>query len=93
MAAALDEDGVLPAVLPLFDAQAAASTAVPSRIAAVPARRATWVEGVMWVPHLMVTGPHWHPVSVLTLTTHGRARRLRYRPGATASCDERNNAS
>ena len=48
MAAALDEDGELAAVLPpLFDAQAAASTAVPSRMVAMPVRRATWAEGVM----------------------------------------------
>jgi hypothetical protein len=49
VAAALDADGELAAVLPpLFDdAQAAASRAVPSRMAAMPVRRATWAEGVM----------------------------------------------
>jgi hypothetical protein len=47
VAAALDEDGELAAVAPLLDAQAAASTAVPSRMVAMPVRRATWAEGVM----------------------------------------------
>jgi hypothetical protein len=48
VAAALDEDGELAAAPPpLFDAQAAASTAVPSRMVAMPVRRATWAEGVM----------------------------------------------
>ena len=49
VAAALDVDGELAAVLPpLFDdAQAAASRAVPSRMVAMPVRRATWAEGVM----------------------------------------------
>jgi hypothetical protein len=45
--AALDEDGALAAVPPLPDAHPAASTAAPSRMAAVPARRATRAEDLM----------------------------------------------